>query len=156
MGEGDHGSDSPSVLGLGGSGMLSSATRLVLPPPPPKVFHVRSTQAPIVLTPLLEPGSDDDKAAGDICLASLPPTWVSSSSQERGSGDPHLHTSLPPPTPRPAGLQALSVLAFAVRNLSCLHLPNSSYVCLRFQVQIGPSSLEICEVWKTYNILFFF
>ena len=51
-------------------------------------LHVGRIPATIALTPLLEP-ENADKAALDLCSASLPPNWISLSPQEEGSGGPH-------------------------------------------------------------------
>lgn len=130
---GIHGNDPATlpypVLGQSGSRMLSSPTRLVLPPPILSSFHARSTQAALMLTLLLEQESGGPSCPGPL-LSPTPPDL----------GQP-LHQGMRFRWSLGAGLSVLSLW-----SLPCPHLPDSSYVCLGFQVQICLSPLMICEI----------
>lgn len=111
-----------SMWGLGGSRLLSSATRLVLPPPAPSPFHVRNALAIIMLTPVLESMTELHQTCSAISHSpgsACPPSK---------KGQVTLACTRPSQPPL-LGLRFSFLFCsflFSVGNVSCCHLPDCS------------------------------
>lgn len=107
------------MRGLGGSRLLSSAARLVLPPPAPSPIQVRNAVAIILLTPGLESMTELHQTYSAISHSpgSAPPPSK--------KGQVTLACTRPSQPPLP-GLKFsfLFFFFFAFGNVSCCYLPD--------------------------------